>query len=203
MNQKDFWERKAPRRVPDHPVVRAFSEPKVDFIRSRVNGVERILDVGCGNGYFTRPLSKWARCTALDFSEYMLELNFYGRRIRADARDIPFSDNTFDLAVCSNLLHHVPDPLKVVKEMARVSRYVALSEPNRNNPLMFLFGLAKSVERGTLRFSKGYLRRLVEQAGLKVMASKTMGMVLPNKTPKWLLWLPEIPTFFNVMVCEK
>jgi hypothetical protein len=68
--------------------------------------------------------------------------------------------------------------------MRRVARdHVVLIEPNAHNPLMFLFGLAKAEERGTLKFTASYLKHLGSQAGLVLRAFTTQGSVLPNKTP--------------------
>lgn len=74
---------------------------------------------------------------------------------------------------------------------------------------MFAFGLIKSVERGTLRFNRDYLAKLAGKAGLKVLDIATMGLVLPNRTPKVLLPFFKVLDgkypmgFYNVMVCRK
>lgn len=119
VTQKKFWDRTRGRRQPDHPVVRAFAEPKVNFIKESIQEkIESILDVGCGNGFFTRPLAKWAKCTALDFSQRMLELNPVDAvKVCGDVLSMPFADDSFDLVFCSNLLHHVSDPAAAVLEM--------------------------------------------------------------------------------------
>lgn len=48
----------------------------------------------------------------------------------ADAADMPFADNAFDYAICSHVLEHVPDPVAVASELARVARagYVEVPE---------------------------------------------------------------------------
>lgn len=214
--QKNFWDKTIERRSPDHPVVRAFAEPKVSFIRACVEKdqgegeINQILDVGCGNGFFTRPLARWAKCTGLDFSQRMLDLNPVDAiKVCGGVNSMPFEDNSFDLVFCSNLLHHIPDALTAVLEMRRVSsRYVVISEPNRNNPLMFAFGLVKSVERGALKFSCGYLKKLAAKADLRLLDIATMGAILPNRTPAKLLPLFKLfdgkfpLAFYNVMVCR-
>ncbi|MBI2086880.1 MAG: class I SAM-dependent methyltransferase [Candidatus Zambryskibacteria bacterium] len=42
--------------------------------------------------------------------------------ILADAATIPLPDNSYDVAIAAELLEHVPDPLKVLKEARRLLR---------------------------------------------------------------------------------
>lgn len=48
----------------------------------------------------------------------------------ADAADMPFRDDAFDYAICSNLLEHVSDPVAVASELSRVARagYIEVPE---------------------------------------------------------------------------
>jgi hypothetical protein len=72
--------------------------------------------------------------------------------------------------------------------MARVvRRHVVLLESNAINPLMFLFGVLKKPERGTLKFTSRYLKSLGQNAGLSLRAFAEQGFVLPNKTPRFAL----------------
>jgi len=94
----------------------------------------RILDIGCGTGYFTgllRKRFKRAHIVALDIATAMSETakKKYGHRLpwqaktqfaAADALSLPFHDATFDL-VCSNLtLQWVAQPRQMLAEMRRV-----------------------------------------------------------------------------------
>ena len=89
------------------------------------------LDVGAGTGNLTRHLlACGARVTAADLSPACLAVvrDRYGSSGRIQTvpldgeRLSPFADASFDLAACYSVLHHVPDYLTLVREMARVVR---------------------------------------------------------------------------------
>lgn len=204
--QKKFWEnqKRSQRRSPKHPVVKAFVLPKIKFITRNINISQKtnLLDVGCGNGFFTYYLAKLINVTGLDFSKQMLKINPHHKLIQGEAENLPFNNDSFDIVFCSDLLHHLNEPIKVIVEMRRVAKnYVIISEPNRNNPLMFLFGLIKKEERGSLKFTKEYLNRICKKQDLKPIRSLTSGLIYPNKTPnnKILLKLLKIFDINNLL----
>jgi len=213
--QKQFWESEKKRREPCHPAIEAFTKPKIAYINRSISagnsvGQLSLLDIGCGNGFFTYYLEKSFDTVALDFSYSMLKRNTSKMKLCGSAAELPFKNRSFDITFCSNLLHHLDEPDIAISEMKRVSRkYVIISEPNRNNPLMFLFGLLKKEERGTLKFSLRYMKHLVERAGLGLIGASQRGIVLPNKTPDWLLPVlkrldGEYPfAFYNIIISER
>lgn len=106
---------------------------------------------------------------------------------QCDAYDLPYEESQFDLVYSWELLHHVGSPQKVVNEMTRVaSKAVLLCEPNCLNPAMALFGLTKLEERGSLRFTPSFPRKLMRNAGLTEIRHFTVGWFTPNRTPEWL-----------------
>ena len=188
MHQKEYWERKelASRRSPDHPVIAAYVLPKIAMIRRWVPLAPEtsLLEVGCGNGFFTYYFDRVCTVTGVDYSEAMLSMNPVRRKALMDAGNLAFADDSFDVVFCHALLHHVEDVDKAVREMRRVSRrYVVLLEPNRNNPLMFLFAAAVKEERSALRFTPAFLSAAARRAGCTVDAAFSYGMIVPNKTP--------------------
>jgi ubiquinone/menaquinone biosynthesis C-methylase UbiE len=97
-----------------------------------VRGCKRILDVGCGNGRYTRFLLRRAdpdaMITGFDLSQKMLRR---ARRrvasdrvsfVAADLTHMPYADGTFDAVVCGWVLEHLPDPRPGLRELARVMR---------------------------------------------------------------------------------
>lgn len=214
MYQKDYWEREklAKRRHPEHPVVAAYVVPKINELRRHVNLTHRtrLLDVGCGNGFFTFYFDKICDVYGVDYSEKMLQMNPIKKTFLMDASNLKFEDNSFDIVFCHALLHHVENIDRVIKEMRRVSkRYVIILEPNRNNPLMFLFSLIKKEERNALKFSLRYLRGIVNKNDLHIVTSFSYGTTVPNKTPALILPLVRLFNFkqplgmTNTVISEK
>lgn len=190
--QKQFWERDTlkKRRSPEHPVIKEYVVSKIDEIGKYIpiEKNTRLLDVGCGNGFFTYYFDQVCDVFGIDFSEKMVDLNPVKNKAVMNAEELKFEDNSFDVIFCHALLHHVDDIDRVVQEMKRVSRkWIVLLEPNRNNPLMFLFSLLVREEWKAMRFSLRYMKKFVKRNGLTVNRSFSYGMIVPNKSPKFLL----------------
>lgn len=92
---------------------------------------ERSLEIGSGTGYFTLNLMRAgligdATCT--DISPGMLDtlaanasrLGLDVRTQTADAEQLPFADESFDLVLGHAILHHIPDLPRAFSEFARV-----------------------------------------------------------------------------------
>jgi ubiquinone/menaquinone biosynthesis C-methylase UbiE len=102
----------------------------------------KILDVGFGLGYGLNILAiKAQEVNGIDVDSKVLEYcqnTLVGRNPRLnqlavfDGYQIPFPDETFDVVTCVDVIEHVEDYNRLIKEMVRVSkRGVFLSTPNR------------------------------------------------------------------------
>ena len=187
--QDEYWQSVRYRDARD-PIARAYALPKFQHVSRFVELDEAsILDVGCGTGAFTTLFAeRSSQVVGLDYSDYMVRRNPWRRLLRARAEQLPFADHSFDVAFVANLLHHTADPGDVVAELARVARgHVVLLEPNRANPVMFLFSLIVRAERGGLRSSQAFLSGLLQARGLELVRCSGMGMISQNNTPAWML----------------
>jgi ubiquinone/menaquinone biosynthesis C-methylase UbiE len=93
----------------------------------------RILDLCCGTGEVVKAFAETyprALLVACDFSRGMLQKargKDMGKRalfVEADAAELPFADDTFDVATCSHALYELKGEAreKALWEMKRVSR---------------------------------------------------------------------------------
>jgi len=102
----------------------------------------KILDVGFGLGYGLNILSiKSREVNGVDVDVKVLDYctnTIVGKNPRLktlkifDGYNLPFSDDTFDVVTCVDVIEHVEDYSRLIKEMLRVSKKgVFLSTPNR------------------------------------------------------------------------
>lgn len=193
--QDNHWsEDKCTRRKPNHAVVCATFDPLANIVASTLDnpGESSVLDVGCGNGFLQWALEKRFDLVAgLDYSQQMLEANPCREKHLGSCTSLPFADKSFDVAVASHLLHHLagPDRIQALSEMKRVARRAVVSfEPNRGNPLVFMFSVIKHEERMALNFSPIYMRKLFVKTGFVCVHVHVEGWIVPNKAPVW--WIP-------------
>jgi glycogen(starch) synthase len=108
---------------PFHKLYEAKRTAVLDFFDARAPMT--ILDVGCGPGRLLAPLARSHEMTGCDISPEMLE---EARRrcppgvrlVEADARSLPFPDHSFDAVIALDLLTHLPDLERGLRELARV-----------------------------------------------------------------------------------
>lgn len=107
----------------------------IEMVQNLPSKHATLLDVGCGVGTYGLLFNRWTDrhvCyTGCDFSPAMLaaakELMPGCPFHQADARQLPFADNSFDVVWVSALLEHVPEFDQIIAEAARVSReYILL-----------------------------------------------------------------------------
>lgn len=87
----------------------------------------RILDAGCATGYLSEYLHRSGQqVTGIDASAAMIKTATHSNpeidfRL-ADANQLPFEDNTFDIVSSASLVNIVPEPGELIKQMARVCK---------------------------------------------------------------------------------
>ena len=108
-------------------------EAGVKQAASRANAFSgRLLEVGVGTGLALRHYGPHLKVTGIDLSTDMLKLarkrmkkSSHGNieaLLEMDATSLAFQDNHFDVVVASYVLTVVPNPAKVIHELARVTK---------------------------------------------------------------------------------
>jgi ubiquinone/menaquinone biosynthesis C-methylase UbiE len=116
---------------------------RVEMLTSSISKNKKVLEIGCGTGYFTKEIIKTgAQIIAIDISEDLL--NIAKNEIKSEnvefkienAYATTFSENTFDIIVGSSVLHHL-DIDRAIAEIYRILKpggSLFFTEPNMLNP---------------------------------------------------------------------
>ena len=133
-----------------------------------------VVEIGCGDGAVLAEMA--ARGWVVDGFELAENAarrareRGVARRVESfDGEHVPAETDAYDLAVLSHVLEHVPDPLPLLKEAARVGRWVLVEVPLEDNRSARRPAKRKlSEEAGHLHaFNRADVLRLVKQAGLE------------------------------------
>lgn len=153
-------------------------------IKSQNKDPQNILDVGCASGWLLSELKKeFKKTEAFGIDVYGKAID-YGKKLykninlkKANAHKIPYPDKSFDVIVCSEVLEHVEDPDKVIKEMKRVLRRngsLVVEIDTGNWLFKFVWFFWTNVRKGVWRdshihiFNTDKLKKYFIKNGLKI-----------------------------------
>ena len=150
---------------------------------------DRVLDVGCGPGNFTRNFARAAGAgivVGLDASRTMLARAVQETDadnvtyLRGDASALPFSDASFDAICCFAALYLIERPMRAVDEIARVlapgGRVALLSSCDRGPlPTTITSSFVRSLT-GVRIFGRDELTRALSARGLTDVQQRVSGL---------------------------
>lgn len=131
----------------------------VDYINSQK--ISNVLEVGVGTGLALPKYRSDIAVTGIDFSEDMLakaqarvkelDIGHVKNLKQMDARTLNFADETFDAVAAMHMISVVPEPKRVMAEMARVCKPGGLIV--MTNHFATETGIMARIERFTAPFS--------------------------------------------------
>lgn len=105
-----------------NPLVKLFFTRKIEEILkvSSIGGNGSKLDVGCGDGYLLRKLEGGIK-VGMDLSTTRLRRARLevpeGSFVCGDAEHLPFKESAFDFVTCLDVLEHLHDPHRCIKDL--------------------------------------------------------------------------------------
>ena len=174
---------------------------RVNMLSKHLAPGMRVLELGCGTGYFTRELARsGAEIVALDVSPELLEIaraNCSAPNVRYEiqnAYDLSYSDAVFESVVGSSVLHHleIQDALREIYRVLRPGGTICFTEPNMLNPQIAIQKNVAWVKRklgdspDETAFFRWPLRRLLEVTGYREVRIDPFDFLHP-KTPVFLV----------------
>jgi ubiquinone/menaquinone biosynthesis C-methylase UbiE len=144
----------------------------------------KFLDLGCGTGWAVREVDK--RCNNLgefygvDISPIMVQIaTAYSRENPnifyklGNAEELPISDSSINLLICTNSFHHYQNPEKAIGEMKRVllpEGLVYIMDLTDDNIFVSWFNrFVSKIEAAHVKFySTRDYRRMFSDAGFEV-----------------------------------
>jgi len=165
---------------------------------------ERVLDIGCGTG---RHLEMFVRMgldvSGLDASPHMLEFarKKCGSRVSLHhgvAEDLPFDDNTFNIACLITTLEFVEDSRKALEEACRVAKdRVFLGVLNRYSLKSFerrIKGIFRESVYNRARFFGAWeLTQMVRDIVGKTPIKRATVHQLPTVFPNYMRYVEQCP----------
>ncbi len=170
------------------------------------------LDICCGPGIISEYYAKkGAKVSGIDLSPEAVErasirskrYNFQAEFKIADSTSLPFPDNSFDIVSVHDGLHHLDNPKKAVKEMARLARKgVIIIEPAKTliTELSILLGVSLRYEGADFvyRFKKDELTSWLKEFGIKKVLIKRYVMYYPHQPGRFFRIFDNVVLFYIV-----
>lgn len=145
----------------------------------------KILDVGCGTGYFLKFLkdtyAMW-QIFGVEPSPLLRKVatKNTGKNIKPGLlNNIPFSNNYFDVVTCYDVLEHSVDLKKNVQELRRVLKpggFLLVQAPNYKSFMAYITGKTWDwwcIPDHVLHFSYDFLTRYLKKNGFSIVQSYT------------------------------
>lgn len=141
-----------------------------------------VLDIGCGNGLFSRDLMAAKPGLNITGVETKARPDCVIQHCVYDGKHLPFPDKHFDYVLLINVLHHAYDPAMVLAEAARVARHGMVVKDHYANTRLDFYTLVAMERLGNAFmdisqpynfFSEKQWKTLFDELGLKTESIRT------------------------------
>lgn len=203
------------------------SSLRVDDFKNRLKKISqytklpkgKILDVGSATGVFLKiSKDKGWETTGVEVSKYAATFSakkFHLKVFCGELQNAKFKNNHFDVVTGWDLIEHVEEPAKLVKEIKRILKpkgYIALQTTMTDSLLFLVADLVYKLTFGKVsklaqmaypvhhsnHFSRNTLKKLLQDNGFKIIAKENVEMFYEETSlPKVTLPLLKIFGLFS------
>ena len=152
-----------------------------NYIIDRFVTGKKVLDVGCGMGFYSEYLAnKGFNVTAVD-----IEKQFVPKKSKfelANAENLPFEDESFNTVLLFDILEHGDDQ-KILKEAHRVcKKRIILSVPNKDDSFLPKYNLTFKYHKDKTHrreYTQEEIKKLLERFGFRTLRIASEGEISP------------------------
>ncbi|MGP1385950.1 MAG: class I SAM-dependent methyltransferase [Thainema sp.] len=112
--------------------VRVLSKAMVELIPPGA----RVLDVGCGDGLVSSLIQLERPDISIEGIDVLVRGKTHIPVTHFDGQNLPYADNSFDVVMFIDVLHHTTDPTVLLGEAARVAKDCVLIKDHTKNGLL-------------------------------------------------------------------
>lgn len=175
----------------------------IDELSGGIKG-KKVLDIGCGYGFRTIGIAKRG-------ASFVIGIDTDGERIREgklfakkyeldnvqyhvrDATHTEYKDESFDIVIADEMIHHVDDLPALMKEIHRILRRAGIVVISDHNRLSLPSEILRTIHFGKEKqkvFTAKEIEHLLKNANFSSVLYKHIIMTLPlHNIPKFILTL--------------
>ena len=186
---EEYWknsEEAGPNKDPTTP-------ERIKILKKEIKKGKKVLDVGCADGLITNQISNGNQVYGIDISENAIKaakkkykkINF---KVCEAEKKYPFKKEEFDVVFSGDVIEHVPEPVKMIKEINRVLKKngkIIITTPYHGfwknlAIILFRFDNHFDPEGPHLRFfTMNSMRKILKKNGFKVKRTYYVGRFYP------------------------
>lgn len=163
----------------------------VEYVKQYISKEDKVIDFGCGTGIFTAvtaPMCKEVlgidiiKTFVSEGKRNLEKANIKNARIKyMSPNDSDLADNSFDVLILIDVIHHLEDIDLTLKETFRILKpngRVIIYEPNKYNPLLYLLCLIDKNEWGLLKLGTASSYRKILSSHMNIEKIEYNGILI-------------------------
>lgn len=95
-----------------------------------------VLDVGCGDGLLAHTISENRPDITVRGVDVLLREKTYFQVDKFDGENLPYTENSFDIVMFVDVLHHTEDAMILLREAVRVAKKAVVLKDHTQNGLL-------------------------------------------------------------------